>query len=131
MSTPATPAAPAPATAAPAQSELDKIWAWIKSKVTIVEADLAKLIGSSEAAKIESAGKALLDSWLGPLAVTACQEATDVLTGKMSITKAIGNLISAAAAQGKAISDAAALQAVALAQNAVSTNADPTVTPVP
>jgi len=122
MSTPATPA--------PAESVFDKIWNWIKGKVTIVEQDLAALIGPTEAAKIESAGKALLDSWIGPLAVTACQEATDVLTGQMSIGKAISGLIAAAESTGKSISAAAALQAVALAQNAVSTKADPTVTPV-
>ena len=126
MSTSATPATPAPA-----ESELQKIWNWIKGKVVIVEDDLAKLVGSDEAAKIESAGKALLGSWLGPLAVTACQDATNVLTGQMSVAAAIGNVISAAEKTGKTISAAAALQAVALVQNAVPTAKDPTVTPAP
>jgi len=126
MSTSATPAIPASA-----ESELQKIWNWIKSKVTIVEQDLAELIGSDEAAKIESAGKALLNSWIGPLAVTALGEATDVVSGTMSVSKAVGNLISAAKSSGKSISGAAALQAIALAQNALPTAQDPTVTPAP
>lgn len=126
MSTPATPATPAPA-----ESELQKIWNWIKAKVTIVEADLAELIGSDAAANLESAGKALLDSWIGPLAVTALSEATDVVTGTMSVQKAVGNLIAAAKSQGKSVSAAAALQAIALAQNALPTKADPTVTVTP
>lgn len=128
MSTPATPATPAPA---PAESELQKIWNWIKAKVTIVETDLAEIIGSDAAQKLESAGKALLDSWIGPLAVTALSEATDVVTGTMSVAKAVGNLIAAAKSQGKAVSAAAALQAIAVAQNALPTKADPTVNVAP
>ena len=111
------------------ESELQKIWNWIKGKVTIVENDLAEILGSTEAQKLESAGKVLLDSWIGPLATTALAEATDVLTGSMSVSKAIATLIASAKASGKAISQAAALQAIALVQNALPTKADPTVTP--
>lgn len=119
---------PAASTSQP--SELQKIWNWIKSKVIVVEKDLAAIVGSTEAAKIESAGKALLESWIGPLAQVAMQEATDVLTGQMSISKAVAALVKAAEASGKSISQAAALQAVALLQNSVPTNSDQTVTPV-
>ncbi|HWC97242.1 MAG TPA: hypothetical protein VG456_10840, partial [Candidatus Sulfopaludibacter sp.] len=93
-----TPAQPITATPAPGVSELQKIWNWIKSKVAIVEADLAKILGSKTASELEAIGKTLLDSWIGPLAVAAITEATDIATGQMSVSKAIAGLITSAEA---------------------------------
>jgi hypothetical protein len=126
MGTPATPATPAPAT--PSVSVLTKIWDWIKGKVVIVETDLEKIIGSTAAADLEKVGKTLLDSWIGPLATAAIADATDVVTGQMSISKAISGLIAAAESTGKTVTAAAALQVIALAQNALPVAG--TVTPV-
>lgn len=123
--------APAPVATAP-ESVIQKIWNWIKSKVVVVETDLAKVLGSKATADLEAVGKTLLDSWAGPLATAAIAEATDVVTGQMSITKAITNLLASAESTGKSLSGAAALQIIALAQNSlpVSTG-DTTVTPAP
>src|ERR1700740_1825884 len=109
MSTTAT-----PIVAAAPVSELQKIWNWIKAKVVIVEADLAKVLGSKTAAELEAIGKALLDSWLGPLATAAITEATDIVTGQMSVSKAVTALVSAAESSGKTLSKSAALQVIAL-----------------
>jgi hypothetical protein len=125
-----TTASPLPGTA-PAESELQKIWNWIKAKVTIVEEDLAKLIGPNEAQALEAAGKKILDSWIGPLAHIALMDATDVVTGKMSVSKAVGSLVASAASSGKTITAAAALQVIALTQNSLPTKQDATVTPIP
>jgi hypothetical protein len=119
----------APVVSAAPESELQKIWNWLKAKVVIVEEDLAKVLGSKVTADLEVIGKQLLDSWLGPLATTAIADATDIVSGSMSVSKAISNLVTSAAASGKKLSQAAALQAIALVQNAVPTANDPTVTP--
>jgi hypothetical protein len=125
--------APAPvATTSTSTSIFSKIWSWLKKSVSVVEADLAKIVGPDTAAKIEAAGKALLDGELGPLAAAAIVDATDVTNGTMSVSKAIDSLVTMAEADGKAISKAAALQVIALAQNALpigSTSAT-TITPV-
>lgn len=123
MSTPATPATPA----API-SDLQKIWNWIKGKTVIVETDLEKIIGSKAAADLESVGKTLLDSWIGPLAAAAIGDATDIVTGQMSVSKAASGLIAAAKSTGKEVSAAAAIQIIALAQNSLPVEG--TVTPV-
>lgn len=120
----------APVTPTPSASFFVKMWDWLKAKAVIVEQDLAEVIGSSAAQNLEAIGKNLLDSWVGPLATNAIAEATDVLTGTMSVSKAVENLVSSAKTSGKSLSTAAALQAVALLQNVVPTKADPTVTPV-
>jgi hypothetical protein len=120
------PAAPTPA---PAVSFLTKLWDWVKGKVVIVEADMASVLGSKATADLEAIGKTLLDSWVGPLAVSALSDATDVATGQMSVSKAISSLVAGAASSGKSLSQAAALQVIALAQNALPTATDNTVTP--
>jgi hypothetical protein len=129
MSTSAT-----PIVATPAVSELQKIWNWIKAKAVVVEADLAKILGSKTAADLEAIGKTLLDSWIGPLATAAITVATDVITGQMSVSKAVDALVTSAEANGKTVTKAAALQVIALAQNTVSVSVpgstDSTVTPV-
>jgi hypothetical protein len=117
-------------TTQPTQNEFQKIWGWIKKEITVVEADLAKIIGSDDAQKLEAIGKNLLDGFLGPLATAAIAEATDVATGKMSVSKAIEALIAMAEAEGKQLSQAAALQVIALAQNSLPTSNGQTVTPV-
>jgi hypothetical protein len=121
-------AAPKPAETVPTLSELTKIWNWIKGKVVIVENDLASILGSKAATDLETIGKTLLDSWIGPLATAAIAEATEVATGNMSVSKAVSNLVSAASSNGKTVSTAAALQVIALAQNALPVTG--TVTPV-
>jgi hypothetical protein len=118
--------------ATPAANEnlFEKIWGWMKKEVTIVENDLAKIIGSDEAAKLEAIGKTLLDGELGPLATAAIADATDVVTGKMSVSKAITSLVALAEQNGKTLSQAAALQVIALAQNSLPVGQGTTVTPV-
>jgi hypothetical protein len=130
MSTPVTPATPS--APAPTESFLSKIWNWIKGRVVIVESDLAEILGSKAASDLETVGKTLLDSWVGPLATAAIADATDVATGQMSISKAITALLASAEASGKQLSAAAALQVISLAQNALPvTTGDTTVTPAP
>jgi hypothetical protein len=126
-----TTAGPAPAPTAPQQVNVfTKIWNWIKKGVTVVEADLAAILGTETTAKLEVIGKALLDGELGALAAAAIADATDVATGQMSVSKAIASLISLAEAEGKKLSQAAALQVIALAQNALPTASGATVVPV-
>jgi hypothetical protein len=120
-----------PVTPAPTESVLDKIWNWIKGKATIVETDLTEVLGSKAAQDLEAVGKTMLDSWIGPLATAAIADATDVATGTMSVSKAIASLVSSAASSGKTVSQAAALQTIAIVQNALPANtANGTVTPV-
>jgi hypothetical protein len=123
---------PATPPAAPPESFFAKVWGWIKKETVVVEADLAKIIGPNLAGELETIGKNLLDGELGPLAVQAIADATDVATGTMSVSKAISSLITLAETDGKALSQAAALQVIALAQNAlpVSSTAATTVKPV-
>jgi hypothetical protein len=116
--------------APPNVSVFTKIWDWIKKGVTVVETDLAKILGSDTAQKLEAIGKTLLDGELGPLAAAAIADATDVVSGQMSVSKAITSLISLAETNGKQLSQAAALQVIALAQNALPTANGATVTPV-
>jgi hypothetical protein len=117
-------------TPVPSESVFEKIWSWVKKETTIVEADLAKILGSTAAADLETIGKTLLSGELGPLATAAIADATDVVTGQMSVSKAISSLVTLAEANGKTLSQAAALQVIALAQNALPVSAGATVTPV-
>lgn len=120
---------PTPATQ---ESFLQKVWTWIVGKTQVVETDLAAILGSKAASDLEAVGKALLTSWVGPLATSALADATDVASGQMSISKAITSLISSAEASGKSLSGAAALQVIALAQNSLPVSTpDSTVTPTP
>jgi len=122
--------APAPApSASTSVSIFGKLWNWIKGEAKHVETGIADLFGSDAAAKIEAAGKALIESNFGPLVTAAVAEATDVATGQMSIGKAISTLIAMFEAEGKSLSQAAALQIIGLAQNALPANPS-TVTPV-
>jgi hypothetical protein len=115
---------------APTSNVFEKIWNWVKKEATVVEEDLAKIIGSSDAQQLETIGKNLLNGELGPLAAAAISDATDVTTGQMSVSKAIGSLVSIAETNGKKLSQAAALQVIALAQNAIPVGSGATVTPV-
>lgn len=123
----------APATPAPAApvSEIGKIWNWVKKETVIVEGDVASILGSSLTQKLEAIGKELLDSELGPLATAAIADATDVVTGQMSVSKAIESLVAAAEAAGKTLSKSAALQVIGIAQNALPVGTTQTVTPAP
>lgn len=125
-SAPTAPATPAPVT--PSASFFVKLWDKIKAMTKIVEDDLAKILGSNAAADLEAIGKTLLNSWVGPLATQAMTEATDVISGKMSVSAAVTGLVSLAESNGKTLTQQAALQAVALLQNAVP-YAGPSVTP--
>lgn len=115
MSSSTTPAAPV----STSESILGKIWNWIKGEAKHVENGIEDLFGSDVAAKIEAAGKALLESNYGPLITAALADATDVVTGQMSVSKAISSLISLFEAEGKSLSQAAALQLIGVAQNAL------------
>lgn len=117
-------------TVAPATQEsmIQKVWGWVKKSFVVVETDVAKILGADVTSKIESAGKALIESDFGPLIMSALVDATDVVTGKMSVSKAIDSLVAEAEAAGKQISKAAALQMIGLAQNALPAQAA-TVTP--
>jgi len=126
MSTTQPTPAPAPA---PKESVLQKIWNWLKNGVTHVEAGIADLFGSNAAQAIETAGKELLSSNFGPLITTALADATDVVTGQMSVSKAVTGLIALFEAEGKSLSSAAALQIIGVAQNALPVKSG-TVTPV-
>lgn len=119
-------------TPAASESFFAKVWTWVKKETVVVEADLAAFIGPELAAKLEAIGKEFLDGELGQLATQAIADATDVATGTMSVSKAIESLIALAVADGKKLSQAAALQAIALAQNAlpVGSSTATTVTPV-
>jgi hypothetical protein len=129
MATPAPPAAPAP-TPAQSTSLLEKIWNWIKGEAKHVEAGIEDIFGSDVAQKIEAAGKSLIESNYGPLITAAIAEATDVVTGQMSVSKAVDALVALFAAESKSISKAAALQLIGVAQNALPAN-PATVTPAP
>jgi hypothetical protein len=131
MSTTPAPVTAAAVTAAPSVSELTKIWNWIKGKVVVVETDLVSILGSKAAADLEAVGKTMLDSWIGPLATSAIADATDIVTGQMSVSKAVSGLVASATSTGKTVSAAAALQAIAIIQNALPVGtANGTVTPV-
>jgi hypothetical protein len=121
-----------PAPVAPKESVLQKLWGWIEKEVTHVEAGIADIFGSDAAAKIEAAGKALLQSNFGALIPAAIADATDVVTGQMSVSKAIESLIAMAEAEGKQLTTAAALQIIGVAQNALPAAKGPggTITPV-
>jgi hypothetical protein len=121
-----------PAPAAPSASFFAKVWTWVKKETVVVEADLAKILGPNLTAELETIGKNLLDGELGPLAVQAIADATDVASGTMSVSKAVSSLITLAETNGKTLSQAAALQVIALAQNAlpVGSSTATTVTPV-
>jgi hypothetical protein len=109
-----------------------KIWNFLKGAVVHVEDGIEDVFGSKAAQAIEAAGKALIESDFGPLIPAALADATDVATGQMSVSKAVSSLITMAGAAGKKLTAAAALQAIAVAQNSlpVNTTASNTVTPV-
>lgn len=125
-----TPATPAPAV--PSVNFFEKVWTWVKKEAKIVESDLASIVGPKLTGELEAIGKELLDGELGPLAAQAIADATEVATGKMSVSKAITSLVALAEQDGKSLSQAAALQVIALAQNAlpVGSTTATTVTPV-
>lgn len=100
-------------------SILEKIWNWIKGEAKHVETGIEDLFGSDVAAKIEAAGKALLESNYGPLITAALADATNVVTGQMSVSKAISSLVALFEAEGKQLTQAAALQLIGLAQNSL------------
>jgi hypothetical protein len=110
---------PATPTPTPKESVFQKFWAWIIAGVTHVENGIEDLFGSKAATAIETAGKELLSSNFGPLITTALADATDVVTGQMSVSKAIASLIALFEAEGKSLSTAAALQIIGVAQNAL------------
>jgi hypothetical protein len=120
------------APAAPKESLLAKFWNFIKNEISHVEAGIEAIFGSDVAQKIEAAGKALLESQFGPLIPAAIADATDVATGQMSVSKAITSLIAMAEAEGKSLTQAAALQIIGVAQNSLPAAKGPggTVTPV-
>jgi len=105
--------------AAAPQSAFAKIWNFIKGEAKHVENGIADLFGSDAAGKIESAAKALVESNYGPLVTAAIADATDVVTGQMSVSKAISSLVSMFEAEGKQLSKSAALQIIGLAQNSL------------
>lgn len=111
--------APVASVSATQQSLINKFWGWVKKEFVVVETDLAKILGADVTSNIESAGKALIESDFGPLIMSALVDATDVVTGNLSVSKAITSLVAEAEAAGKAISKAAALQMIGLAQNAL------------
>lgn len=125
MSTTSTPA-PAPA---PKESWISKVWGWIENEVTHVEAGIEDLFGSNVAQAIEQAGKSIIQGEYGPLVTQALAEATDVVTGQMSVSKAISALVSLFEQNGKTLSQAAALQLIGVAQNALPAK-PATITPV-
>jgi hypothetical protein len=94
-----------------------------------LESGISEIFGSTAAQSIEAAGKALLSSEFGPVIVSALGDATDVVTGQMSVSKAISSLVSGAEAAGKSLTSAAALQVIGVAQNALPVKAS-SVTPV-
>lgn len=112
------------------ESVLAKVWNWIKSDVKIVETGVQDLIGSKAAAAIETAGKELLDSAGGPLVAAALADATNVVTGELSLGAAVSSLIGMAEKAGVALSKEAATQLIALGQNALPAKPS-TVTIVP
>lgn len=119
----------APAMPAPKESILQKIWGWFKSGVVHVENGIEDLFGSNVAQAIETAGKGILDGAYGPLVTTALADATDVVSGQMSVSKAITSLIALLESEGKMLTKAAALQLIGVAQNALPAS-PATVTPV-
>ena len=112
-----------------------KLWADIVAKTAVVENDLTNIVGPTESAKLEAWGKNFLSTWAGPLAQAALTDATDAVSGEMSVSAACTSFIALAAKQGKTVSQAAALQVIALAQNSLPVESpistEPTtVTPV-
>lgn len=113
---------------APKESWLQKAWDWVVKEVKIVETDVADIIGPDAEAKLESIGKSILSGPAGAWVTQALVDATDVVTGQMSVSKAISSLIALAKADGKEIGQAGALQLIALGQNALPAK-PATVTP--
>ena len=126
-----TTSSPVTAAAAPAAKEgaLAKVWDWFKKEVTHVESGIEAIFGSTAAQAIETAGKEMLSSDMGPVIVTALADATNVVTGQMSVSAAITNVVAGFKAAGKEISQSAALQIIGVAQNALPAK-PATVTPV-
>jgi hypothetical protein len=132
-SAPATPSTPATAAPAPKESLFEKLWGWIKKETTNVEEGIEDIFGSNAAQAIESAGKELLSSNFGPVIAASIADATDAVTGQMSVSKALDNIVSGFEAAGKSVTKAAALQILGVAQNALPVGtgtASTTVTPV-
>lgn len=113
----------------PSESVFQKFWNWIKGTVVHVEAGIEEIFGSTAAQAIETAGKELLSSNFGPLITTALADATNVVTGEMSVSAAITGLVKLFESEGKSLSTAAALQIIGVAQNALPVKST-TVTPV-
>lgn len=119
----------APATPAPKESWLKKAWDWVVKEVKIVETDVEDLIGPELTSQLEAIGKSVLSGPAGAWVTQALADATNVATGQMSVSAAIKSLIALAAADGKQISEAGALQLIGLAQNALPAK-PATITPV-
>jgi hypothetical protein len=113
----------------PKESWLQKAWDWVVKQVKIVETDVEDLIGPQAAQQLEAIGKNLLSGPAGAWVTQALADATNVVTGQMSVSAAITSLIALAKADGKQISEAGALQLIGLAQNALPAK-PATVTPV-
>src|SRR5271156_1179859 len=107
-----------PTAPAATQGWFAKVWNWFKGQVVHVENGIEDIFGSDAAKAIEAAGKALLETNYGPLITAALADAADVVTGQMSVSKAITSLISLFEQEGKTLSQAAALQIIGVAQNA-------------
>lgn len=117
------PAAPVSATSATTSTSIfEKIWNWIKGEAKHVEVGIEDLFGSTVAQQIEAAGKSLLASNFGPLITAALAEATEVATGKLNVSTAISTLVKMFEAEGKTLTQAAALQIIGIAQNALPAN---------
>ena len=129
MSTASSPITAAPAASTAKTGEMVKVWQWIEKEVTHVEVGIEDNFGSQAAQAIETAGKELLSSDMGPVIVTALADATNVVTGQMSVSAAITNLVTAFKAAGKKLTESAALQVIGVAQNALPAKPQ-TVTPV-
>ena len=115
--------------APPNESGLGKLFDFVLKEATIVEADVAKILGPDLTSKLEAIGKSLLSGEWGPLLAAAIANATDVVTGQMSVSIAIASLVALAEAEGKAVTKSAALQLIGLAQNVLPAR-PATVTPV-
>jgi hypothetical protein len=111
------------------ESVLQKIWGWITKETKAVETGIEDFIGTKATADLEAVAKGLIQGAWGPFIASALADATDVVSGQMSVSKAISSLIAMAETEGKQLSSAAALQLIALGQNALPAQPK-TITPV-
>lgn len=119
---------PPPATSS--ESVLQKIMGFFIKVGHEVKIGIEDVFGSAAGEAIITAGEQLLASDFGPVALVAVQDAVDVTKQTLNINTAVSNVLSAAKAAGKQMTNAAALQVVALLQNQISALLGTTVTPV-